>query len=251
MNKKGFTLTEIMAVIAIIAIIVLIAVPSIIAINKNMNKRTYEQKKETVISAAEIYAKNNPNIFNNSSTIYVYVRELIANNYVSADTNSNDSNCKINDKNGSKGCLINPVDKTSMNDDYVILTKEVVGVKVEYHESGTNGNNQIEETNDDTLVEKVCKGFENNTFIGKYDNGENDYCMCGINEKGLYRAIKDSNGNMQRTSTSVNICIISGDDVNNYLRYQGVMWRVIGVYNLYNNPDKLVAKMITDDIVDR
>ena len=38
MNKKGFTLTEIMAVVAIIAIIILIAVPSIIAINKNMNK---------------------------------------------------------------------------------------------------------------------------------------------------------------------------------------------------------------------
>ena len=47
MNKKGFTLTELMAVIVIIAIIILIAVPSIMAINKNMNKRVYEKKKET------------------------------------------------------------------------------------------------------------------------------------------------------------------------------------------------------------
>ena len=63
MNKKGFTLTELLVVIAIISIITLIAVPSVIAINRNMNRRIYSNKVETIISAAEIYATNNPDIF--------------------------------------------------------------------------------------------------------------------------------------------------------------------------------------------
>lgn len=247
MNKKGFTLTEIMAVVAIIAIIILIAVPSIIAINKNMNKRVYEQKKETIVAAAEIYANNNPNLFSDSDRVYVYVYELIEKNYLSADVNNNTSNCTVVN-NGNNGCMINPIDKTSMNGDYVIITKQSVGVKVEYYNEVTSTNEEI--ISDSTLVEQICTRFKNGTFVGKFDSGENDYCMCGIEAKGLYKAIKDSNGNLQRTNNAVNACIISGDDVNNYLRYQNVMWRVIGLYNLYNNSDKLVAKMITDDIVD-
>ena len=39
MNKKGFTLTELLVVIALIAIIVVIAIPSIISINKKINQR--------------------------------------------------------------------------------------------------------------------------------------------------------------------------------------------------------------------
>ena len=41
MNKKGFSLSELLVVIAIIAVITIIAVPSIITINKNINKRMY------------------------------------------------------------------------------------------------------------------------------------------------------------------------------------------------------------------
>ena len=249
MNKKGFTLTEIMAVIAIIAIIVLIAVPSILAINKNMNKRTYEQKKETVVAAAEIYAINNPNIFNNSNEVKVYVRDLIASGFLSSDIDNNDSNCIANDTNGNNGCIINPVDKTSMNSDYVIIKKESVGVDVEYYTNGESSENQ-ETVISGTLVEQVCSKFKDGSFVGKFGNGANDYCMCGNNAKGLYKAYKDANGNLIATTNSVDACIISGDEVNNYLWHDSVMWRVMGVYNLYNNPNKLVAKMITDDIVD-
>ena len=39
MNKKGFTLTELLVVIALISIIVLIAVPSVVSISKRINKR--------------------------------------------------------------------------------------------------------------------------------------------------------------------------------------------------------------------
>ena len=252
MNKKGFTLTELMAVIVIIAIIILIAVPSIMAINKNMNKRVYEKKKETIITAAEIYANNNPNIFDNASMVKVFVRDLIALNYLSYDVKNNDNNCINNAINGNNGCMLNPVNKESMNNDYVILIKKSVGVEVEYYESGTNINDQSELNEDETLVQKVCNGFKDGSLVGKHtvDNRTDKYCVCGDNLNGLYSAYKNSNGDIIKTNTSVNSCIISGDDVNNYLKHDGVMWRVIGLYNLYDNPNKLVAKMITDDIAD-
>lgn len=247
MNKKGFTLTEVMAVIVIIAIIVIIVVPSIIAINKGMNTRLYNEKKETIVSAAEIYARNNPNIFNGNYKIIIYVKDLIATNYLGIDIKNNDSNCVSSD-NGNNGCMINPVNKTSMNNDYVVLTKENLGVNVRYYEQGSTGDN--EQLLSGTLVEQVCSKFENGSFVGKYGKGANDYCLCGNNSQGLYSAYLDSDGTLIRTSTTVNACIISGDKVNNYLKYDGQMWRVLGVYNLYNNPNKLVIKMVTDDLVD-
>ena len=67
MKKKGFTLIELLVVIAIIAILSVIIVPSIITVNKNVNERLYQQKKESIISAAELYASNNPDILTSST----------------------------------------------------------------------------------------------------------------------------------------------------------------------------------------
>ena len=41
-------------------------------------------------------------------------------------------------------------------------------------------------------------------------------------------------------------CLYTGENPNNYLFYSGIMWRVIGVYNISG---KEVAKLITDDNV--
>ena len=46
--------------------------------------------------------------------------------------------------------------------------------------------------------------------------------------------------------TEANPCLYTGDDVDNYLWYSGIMWRVMGVYKIDN---KEVVKMITDDNV--
>ena len=53
MNKKGFTLTELLVVIALISIIVLIAVPSVVSISKRINKRVYNAKIQEIVTAAE------------------------------------------------------------------------------------------------------------------------------------------------------------------------------------------------------
>ena len=43
-NKKGFTLTELLAVIVILAIIIAIAVPSYMKIKKNIDENNYNNK---------------------------------------------------------------------------------------------------------------------------------------------------------------------------------------------------------------
>ena len=53
MNKKGFTLVELMAVIVIISIIALVGVTSITGVRKQMDKKLFEEKLNSAISSAE------------------------------------------------------------------------------------------------------------------------------------------------------------------------------------------------------
>lgn len=261
MNKKGFTLMELLVVIALIAIIVIIAIPSIISINKKINQRVYKTKVEQIIDSAELYGTNNPDIFNGRSEVKVYVYELINAGFLSTDKASDDDMCQnitSDEYKSDKGCVVDPVNKKSMNDNYVIIKKEAAGVTATFEGQTTTITNG-------TLVEQVCKRFMTGMFVGKYGTGETDYCGCiydadnkpiklaklvkknGKLEKvdGLYVASTDS-------GDRVNACIIAGDETNNYLKYGGSMWRVMGVYDVYGEDDggRLVTKMITNDNVD-
>ena len=52
-NKKGFTLVELLSVIAILAILVIIALPNILTMFNNAKKNTFETEAKTVYTAAE------------------------------------------------------------------------------------------------------------------------------------------------------------------------------------------------------
>ncbi|NLC48327.1 MAG: prepilin-type N-terminal cleavage/methylation domain-containing protein [Tenericutes bacterium] len=248
MNKKGFTLSELLVVIAIIGVITVIAVPSIVVVNKNINKRMYSSKVSNIVSAAELYATDNPDIFNGRTEVKLYVYELIKGNYLPGEVKqSTNGECNtelsIVDSSGnnvtvqnSSECIINPVDKTSMNGNYVILRKEAVGVTAEF-------NGRIVESNNGVLVQQVCDRFNNGQFVGKYGENENDTCKCD-SALGLVATGGTLSGQ------AVKACLISGNEEKNYLKYDNVMWRVMGVYNIYNDPDRLVAKMITNENVD-
>ena len=92
MNKKGFTLAEVIVVIVLISIIVAIAIPSVIAIRNRINERLLESKKDTILVAAELYGQDNPQLFNPNEFI-VTVGELVDADYVERDTESNGKKC--------------------------------------------------------------------------------------------------------------------------------------------------------------
>ncbi len=54
-NKKGFTLVELIVTITILGVVTLIALPGITAIQKNLNNRKYELFKNSIESTAKLY----------------------------------------------------------------------------------------------------------------------------------------------------------------------------------------------------
>ena len=93
MKKNGFTLVELLVVIVIISVLSIIVIPSIININKNINKRLLEEKKEHIESSAILYANNNEEIFNGTDEVKVFVYELINTTYLSVDVDTTDNRC--------------------------------------------------------------------------------------------------------------------------------------------------------------
>lgn len=279
MNKKGFTLVELLVVIAIISILSILVIPSIVNVNKNVDKRLYAQKVEYIISAAELYASNNPDIFNGSDKVDIQVYELINSGYLKADENVD---CNTYDKDNkvckdkvvcANGCVINPENNEIMNLKKVTVTKKAVGIVAEFGDVG----GELVDTTSNTIVNKVCNGFkgkssnnsEENTddskenydeckpknsnfnclsssFYGKFGTGENDYCHCGEDKNGKL-VLLDNSGN------EVDACLIvsnkASGEVNNWLKYGSseANWRVLGLYKL--DGGEISAKMITSGVV--
>lgn len=55
-NNKGFTLVELLGVIVVLLAIMLVAIPSIASTYEKNKNKIDDQKKQNIISAAEIYA---------------------------------------------------------------------------------------------------------------------------------------------------------------------------------------------------
>ncbi len=238
MNKKGFTLVELLVVIVIIAVLSVIIIPSIININKNINSRLLSEKIENIESSAILYANNNEEIFNGTDVVYLYIYELVDSNYMTVDVNEGSTNCKKATENSRIGCVINPTNKKSINNNYVILKKEGVGVTATYVDTTETPEGAINESV--TLVDAVCAGFANGTFYGQtYSGGEIKECACDKAKSPTKLVIKGTN-------IQVEACLISGENVNNYLKYGDTKanWRVLGVYDLDGT---ITAKMITSD----
>ena len=241
MNKKGFTLTELLVVIAIIGILSVIIVPSVITINNNINERLLAQKIEQIISAAELYGSNNEEIFNGTTEVEVYVYELIESNYLGIDTKVNNDNCNNSSKGQTnKGCMIDPVEKSSMNNLKVILRKGTLGITGEFEGSGSGSSGSDSENGSKKVVETICKGFNDGTFVGQTmdANGNIVTCQCNATNTALL-----ANG------VEVDACLISGDNVNNFLKYGSSVanWRVMGLYKLDPDSNLLYPKIITSE----
>ena len=57
-NKKGFTLVEMLVVIALIGVVIAIAIPSITLVRKRINIRLLNEKKDEILVAAQLYGSD-------------------------------------------------------------------------------------------------------------------------------------------------------------------------------------------------
>ena len=108
MNKKAFTLVELLAIIGIIAILLLLLVPSVTRVSTSSKKSIQDSKIKVIESAAEKYGNKEINDYQKCvgtldstqvTKCTVSIEELIENGYLSGDKNDV---C-------SGPCIINPV----------------------------------------------------------------------------------------------------------------------------------------------
>ena len=112
-NEKGFTMVELLGIVAIIAAILVFTGPSIVGMLKRDEETEYNRFLEDLYLATETYIQlnisNYPELSNTGGTSNVMVQSLIENGYVKAST-------------------VNPkTDEVIKKTDIVVVTKESDG----------------------------------------------------------------------------------------------------------------------------
>ena len=84
MNKKGFTLVELLAVVAILSLILLFTLPNITNSVKNYSSKVDETTKLLIFNATSLYVGENSKYFKevNENKYCVTLRELINKGYL-------------------------------------------------------------------------------------------------------------------------------------------------------------------------
>ena len=94
MNNKGFTLVEIISVVAILGLLAIITTPAYDTISNNIKTRNYDSKKSTIksqtLSYVEKYLKDKIYDGTNSNNYCYTVDYLIQNGIISSDSDKDE-----------------------------------------------------------------------------------------------------------------------------------------------------------------
>lgn len=88
-NKKGFTLIELIAVVALIAVTGLVVVISVSSMLKSQKDKDYKLYVDTILNSAELYVEQHrisyPELNEVNDSIYITVSDIIGANLLNAD----------------------------------------------------------------------------------------------------------------------------------------------------------------------
>lgn len=93
MNRKAFTLIELLATIAILAIISVLFIPSAVNVISNSKEKVYKAKEDILINAAKDYTLYNRDYQfpTGTSATYITINTLVANTFMSKILDSDTS----------------------------------------------------------------------------------------------------------------------------------------------------------------
>lgn len=124
LNKKGFTLVEILVVIVLLGIIAIIVTPAVINGGDSAKKELLKHKIESIESSAVLYGQGNKDKFNTAcngnnepckdiSNCYCYDDDITVGDLI-------DKNILNPDQDKEKD-IINPLTKESLRDEKIVI----------------------------------------------------------------------------------------------------------------------------------
>lgn len=100
MNKKGFTMVEMLLVFSILILILLFIIPNVTGIFGNIEENKYKTFKENLFIATEAYIADSEfeSLKNNCSIEIIKIEDLLKSNYLNSTLYNPKTNKKITDE---------------------------------------------------------------------------------------------------------------------------------------------------------
>ncbi len=198
MNKKGFTLTEILAVLVILGVVMVIAIPSVTSLQTRFKTKYYEKLNDTVISASKTYFKDNKNAIpkDDVGATVLSLNGLIKNKYLESvyPYNNKSEQCKgyvvlvkIHEENQYYNCM------------YCDVEGETVYEGAARRDSNKNMCSLITNeseyfSNSDTVSVKAKAKQENNDVVYIYYETDPNYLKNNVGFSPTYQLISPDDG---------------------------------------------------------
>lgn len=227
MNKKGFTLTELLGVIAILGVLVAMSAAVYTKVFDNQKEHAYQNKVSTIEVAAEKWAEET----NLSKPMTITVKRLVAESFYQADSYNVDKElAEVNDPRDDSSMLCNTIDIT-FNDGVALANfteekdcdlsrqeEEKAKIKIAAYEYDTASKKVIKVLKDRDDLNTLLPWTRNAVLlvVEPTEEGYKDYNKV-IYTNGAYSETKEVKNNIINTSAIFNKVINPDKFANTYL----------------------------------